>query len=256
MNRLPLDFSTVDRTEERHHGMHGSISFTRTLIPWGFIGRLELAIDTPSEGLGTFVDRIVRELLPPETLQGTSITDRKGRDPSQLLVPELSPGHLPRGEEILFVAGRTTAPDEVLPEVTTDRLTEPFTLMITSSFNRFIGDHHIEHRTQLSRSGAGAEAIDPREIGRAWPLVIDRFRFGLQLFRSHYTPLFGYAPTVERTVLIDADSSRIHLFLELERLRDRSVESFQRDDLYRNLTSIIKVTTGHSCESILEARTV
>jgi len=233
--------------------MHGSLTFTRTLIPWGFTGRLELAIETPPEGLGSFVDGIVCELLPPEALRGESLTDRKGRDPNQLLNPTVPAAHLPRSEEIVFVAGRTPAPEEILTGITPAALTEPFTLSIASSFERFIGDHHIAHRTELSRSGAVADLIEPGNVGRMWPLVIDRFRFGLQYFRSHHALAFGYTPTVERTLLIDADRERIHLQLEIERLSSRSNETILNDDVFRNLSEIVRRATGHSCETIVRA---
>ncbi|MFM1847425.1 MAG: hypothetical protein RL417_899 [Pseudomonadota bacterium] len=233
--------------------MHGSITFSRTLIPWGFTARIELLIPTPRGGLGDLYTEIVRELLPPGALIGETITDRKGRAASVVLDQATPASALPRGEEILFVAGRTPTPDEELPEITPENLSEPFDLSIVSSFEQFVGDHHIAHRTTVERRGAFAEILDIPAIGRLWPLVIDRLRFGIEYFRSHRSGIFGYTPTVERTLLIDADGADIRVVFEHERLTARSPEQLLADDAVQALTTVIARGTGANLDAFIRS---
>lgn len=231
--------------------MHGSISFKRSFIPWGFTAHLELLIPSPKRGLGDLYTELVNELVPAGALKGEIITDRKGRDPTVIL-DEATPSHLtPRREEILFVAGRTPTPEEEVEEITPASLSEPFDVSITTAFESFVGDHHIAHRTAIERHGALSEALDVRRIGRMWPLVIDRIRFGLELFRSRRTNFFGYTPTVERTVLIDADKEVIRVVFEHERLTTRDSAQLLADDTFRALAHILGRGAGVNLEAFI-----
>jgi len=233
--------------------MHGSITFKRSLIPWGFTARLELLIAVPAHRLGDFYTAIVHEMIPAAALRGETLTDQKGRDPQALLDPDTPSNLLPRGEEILFVAGRTTAPDEVFEEITPASLTEPFDLTLMTAFERFIGDHHIAHRTILERRGAAAEFLDIETIGRAWPLIIDRLRVGLEYFRSHRSGILGYTPTVERTLLIDASAEQLRIVYEHERLTSRAPEQLLADETVQALSKALSIGIGENLEAFIRA---
>lgn len=235
------------------YSMHGALSFSRRLIPWGFDCRIELSIDAPKDGLGTVCDSAIHQLLPAGALHSEAITDIKGRDAQQILDASAPASLLPKGEELFFVAGRTATPEEELPAVTPEKLTEPFAFTISSAFEGFIGAHHIVHRTALERRGACADFIDVQRVGRIWPLVIDRFRLGLQLFRSRRTLAFGYAPSAERTVLIDADQTAIRILIEIERLNSKDLAAVLSDDIVRTVDSIVQRACGEDLAAFLRS---
>lgn len=233
--------------------MHGSITFKRSLIPWGFIARLELLLVVPTHRLGDFYTEIVREIIPTGALRGETITDLKGRDPHALLDMETPSNLLPRGEELFFVAGRTTAPEESLEEIIAETLTEPFDISIRTEFERFVGDHHIAHRTILERRGAAAEFLDIETIGCAWPLIIDRLRIGLEYFRSHRSGILGYTPTVERTLLIDATAQQIRIVYEHERLTTRAPEQLLADETVQALAGALNRGIGENLVAFIRS---
>jgi hypothetical protein len=224
--------------------MEGSVTFSRRLIPWGFDCRIEVAVTTPSTGLGPLCHALVRAFIPPECLHGGVVSDLKGRDPRLIIDPRIPPAHLPQRDELFWAFGRTPTPGEQRADVSPDKLDEPFTVGITSAFEGFSGAHHILYRAAIERYGACAEYLDIARLGHTWPLVIDRLRLGTEYFRSRRTMAFGFAPTVERTLLLEADSARILIALELERLPDRTVKTLERDDIVRSLDEILADTTG------------
>jgi len=224
--------------------MEGSVTFSRQLIPWSFDCRIEVAMATPPSGLGPLCLALVRAFVPPECLRGGLITDIKGRDPHRVIDPRIPPTHLPQHEELFWALGRTPTPGEHLAEVSPEKLSEPFAIGITTAFEGFSGAHHISYRASIERHGACADYLDIARLGRTWPIVIDRMRLGTEYFRSRRTIAFGFAPTVERTLLVEADRDRILIVLELELLAERAYTTIERDDLFRSLDEVIVETTG------------
>lgn len=223
--------------------MQGKVSFSRRVFPWSFDCRIEVTLATPSEGLGPLCDALMHTWIPAECFRGEIITDMKGRDPRTIIAPHVPVSLLPRRDEIVWVYGRTPTPGEHLADVTPEKLHEPFELAITTQFEGFIGAHHITYRPVIERHGGCADYLDPVRIGQTWPLVIDRLRFGGEYFRSRRTPVFGFAPTVERTVLIEADRERLVVALDLERLSKRTFEAIESDETFRALDLLLAQCT-------------
>lgn len=219
----------------------------KKFFPSGFTADYELDVAMDRHAIPDLVDRAINGLLPAEATRRREVTDLKGRDPQSLLDPATPAEHLPRGEELVFVAGRVFTDDS---QLAAGKLSDPlrgesFEMRLSTVFKQFSGHHHIVHSTTLERGGARLDGIDVSEVGRAAPVVISRFRLGMELFRSRFMAgALGYTPTVSDALMLEASGESLRVRIWAEAMKNRSDLPLSRDGLFDKVSSLVKDITG------------
>jgi hypothetical protein len=154
--------------------------------------------------------------------------DLKGRDATRLINEELPSSLRPSGEELAFIAG----------EIPND--SGNFQIRLQSSFKQFAGAHHILHDTKLVYRGDLPAAFRPSIIARVFPLRITHFRLGFEFFKSSFMSLlFGFAPIVNETLLLEADTKTLNILILAEGAKKRDILPLSRNDLFNKLGQVL-----------------
>lgn len=189
----------------------------------GYISEYRLEAPIPKFHLPLLVDACIKEFLPGPIIEGQTVTDLKGRDPRDMIQNQNGTPDAPSGDELLYIAGdQFTIPDDIDPPEQ-ELVPQPFSIRVNTVFAQFVGAHHISHRLEIKRSSRFPESVPLTAIGRVFPLHLKSFRLGLNFFQSRRLPaFFGFAPTVDRTLLMEADEELLFLKIRLESLKSRN----------------------------------
>ena len=200
----------------------------------------ETSYALPVGGLSSLIDGCLRRLDPKlaRGLHHDELTDFKGRNPQDLILPGISP---PRTDELFRIGGSIA-----VAETKGTFAWEPFEAVCYSPFTRFEGTHHIVFNTTTEKAGALPSWLPARLLGSAAPIKPTFFRYGLEHFRSRLTfASLGYSPQVTESMLIDSVSDSLTIRMTCEVTRAASNDPFSENDPYITLCSIIKEATGH-----------
>jgi hypothetical protein len=103
-----------------------------------------------------------------------------------------------------------------------------FTFSAVSSFKDFPKPKDIEHQILLQRSKTLPNWLEPATLAWSFPIKLEEFRFGLQIFRPRIVlSMFGLTPVVEETLLIESDASRFHIYIESEHVKSQEKIPFE-----------------------------
>jgi hypothetical protein len=176
--------------------MKSSLSIRRTFIPFGYSSEYGASCDLQALQLPDLAASILSNLFEPSLFSGSAIDDLKGRDPEVLIDSSISARLKPQGFELIFISGKRFT-IMVQPD-------QNFTLSVLTPFDSFEGSRHIRHKIETVRVELPGWML-PIEAVRAFPLEIDCFRIGLDLFEPKFGSILGVTPTVTETLLIEAD---------------------------------------------------
>ena len=195
----------------------GEVKSSRSWIFGGF--ESEYVVKRPLKKLNVpdFIDRIVHDLIPKEAFTEEILTDIKGRDPQNISSRSWPLDLLPRSDELAFFSGK------MFTDVLDDGglASKPFTVSILTEFCDFVGAHHITHRCRVKRENF-PDFILLRNIGRIFPIEIETFRFGVDIFQSRLSTFFlGYTPTVNQGLYIEYLAEELSIRIYGERLKTR-----------------------------------
>ena len=216
--------------------MKSSLSIRRTYIPFGYSSEYELRCELQPWQLPNFAFAVLSNFLDPAFLLRSTIEDLKGRDPELLIDPSISTNLRPRGFELIFMAGKRFSMMGDDPQTAVVQEDENFSFSVLTPFSSFEGSRHIKHSMDISRVGL-PDWILAHEIARAFPLDIDCFRIGLDLFEPKFGSILGITPTVTQTLLIDADSTSCNLKI-MSDTKDRDMLPFARDEYLKKLDRV------------------
>ena len=218
--------------------MKSSLSIRRTYIPFGYSTEYEATCELQSWQLPKFAQAILGDFMEPSLLSRSTIEDSKGRDP-ELLIDSTIPANLkPRGFELVFISGKRFTMMGEDPQTAVVQPDENFTLSVLTPFASFEGSRHIKHSIDVARIGL-PDWISPYEIARAFPLEIDLFRIGLDLFEPKFGSILGITPTVTQTLLIEASTQNCKLKITAD-TKDRKQLPLGRDGLFEKLDHVLK----------------
>jgi len=201
----------------------------------------ERHFEVSTSQLSQLVDDFLRSVLPLIPREGSSDTglrDYKGRNPTDLLIPEIP---LAIGNELFALWG------DWATEVEANESTwEPFEVAISTPFQAFEGTHHIIHSLQEHRAGPLPPWLPTSLLGFVVPLRPRALRFGLERFRSVFTfASVGYVPTVVDSLLCDITESRGILKCTHEcKIRELAADPFAQDALFAACVTLIENVTG------------
>lgn len=197
-----------------------TLSFNRTLFPYGYTCEYRREVVHPKFSLSRLVDCSLRKLLTREIFTKKSVLDIKGRDPDTLMDQNVTEVFRPKGEELFFLSGKV-----MLFRRKEEEIWEPFDVRVHTAFDRFVGNHHIVHGVSTIRSGALPSFVDVIDLGRTFPISPEYFRLGLEFFSSSFiSASLGFAPTVKETLLLESTSERTLIGISAEGLKNK--ESF------------------------------
>jgi hypothetical protein len=184
--------------------MKSSLSIRRTFIPFGYSSEYGASCDLQALQLPDLAASILSNLFEPSLFSGSAIDDLKGRDPEVLIDSSISARLKPQGFELIFISGKrfTIMGDD--PQTALVQPDQNFTLSVLTPFDSFEGSRHIRHKIETVRVELPGWML-PIEAVRAFPLEIDCFRIGLDLFEPKFGSILGVTPTVTETLLIEAD---------------------------------------------------
>ncbi len=219
--------------------MLSTLSISRRLIPFGFAAEYNLRIDLPQHQLSQLVDGCVQHLVPL-LHDGYTLNDIKGRDALNLINTEIHESFRPRADELLFVKGEVlTATSSVVANTKTP-LSTPFEVRIHTHFKEFVGSHHIAHTVRIDRHGSLPEDIPITALGRVFPIRIDNFRLGIDIFKSKFlSGTFGFAPTATQTLLIESDARVLQLRISADSLSKRDTLPLSFQDIFTKLQTVL-----------------
>lgn len=181
----------------------------------GYTSDYELQIELGPFSVPSIVDAATNEILAPIfSARDSLVEDLKGVDASSI-TSYFDASERPIGEEILFLSGQTFDEDG-------GSETQTFQIHVLSAFDSFKGSSHIVHRISTKRSGSIPSDLPMRVIGRVFPLKIERYRMGLEVFHSgSIAGLFGLSPSVTESFSIDGDEESLELKIHSESLKKR-----------------------------------
>jgi hypothetical protein len=200
-----------------------------TLWPLGY--ELTTRLSTPLDNIQVppLADLVLRSFQ--RLLTSQELTNLKGRDEGLALG---APGPLlgtPRRDELLAVGGyfpRRSVGGKVTPLPEGD----PFTVLVTTPFERFEGNNQIVHRVLSSGELPGSLSV--HELGRAFPLELTELRLGIDRFHSVYiSGALGFAPTVRQSLRLDLTSTTLEFELVESGAKDRSDTTLPRLSPFR-----------------------
>ena len=227
--------------------MKVSLNLRRKLIPFGYACDYQLETALKAFDLPLLVDRCLSDLLPIFVRADGNMLDVKGRDPQLVLSTHTPPELLPLGEELVFVSGVAFLNEDELKSgsYVVGSTGRSFELRLSSAFKEFSGSHHITHSSALRREGALPGFVELGEIARVFPLELEHFRLGFDLFQSRFVSnMLGFAPAVSQTVLIDADRQNLRIRILAEALVKRSSLPLERDNLLGRLSAVTSAVIG------------
>ena len=191
----------------------------------------------------------VAKLMPVEVTNLSPLLDLKGREPNSLIDPAIAASLKPDGFELFFVHGFKHALKDPDNEPEWDDQVEPvpFTFRINTPFLEFKGAHHIVHAISIERSECLARATSLDLISDL-ALEVRSFRLGLDLFKSNFTAMLGFTPTVKESLLLECDHKQLLLQINSEGLKERGSLPLSTDSRFDKLGQMLEAVLGFSID--------
>jgi hypothetical protein len=182
------------------------------------------------------LDTALRRILPSEVFTNKPVLNLKGRDSSVVLAPGTPSSALPKGEELLFIKGafiRGKSKDDLID----------FKVRLSSEFLDFPSARAIQH-TIASISTGVPEFLPIQRLGVAFPVKLDRIRFGLDHFTAQRGSLLsGVGPVVTESLRVDIAHDELFLEIDAERLPSKDTIPFETGGKFSFLCHSIKAAS-------------
>lgn len=177
--------------------------------------------------LSLLVDSTIFFLCPPASFQGKEFINCKGRE------------H-PSGGEIIWARGRSHSEGSL-------ETAEPesFTVRLLSKFKEFRGLKDIVYTPETEVLGSLPPHFPADTLGRAFPIRLEEFRFGLEFFKPSFaTASFGLAPAVTEGIWITSDQKLCELRLFSEKLSSKNILPLQENAIFSAVVEICTEVLG------------
>jgi hypothetical protein len=226
--------------------MKSTLDLRKRFWFFGFNCEYQLEQELQDGQIPDLADRLLGMIAQDYLKPGSVIQDVKGRDPLNMIDTTTAAELWPKGDEMLFLTGQVFhSGDEdggesslKGPEMI-ER--QPFQVRVQSKFKEFPGANHIAFDLLEQRAGDLPEFVKVQHLGHVFPLEIDYFRIGLDLYQSQFiSNMMGASPTVNRTLLVECSRKRLLIKISDESLKQRDDLPLQKDDLFSRLGVILK----------------
>ena len=200
--------------------VQSSLDIRRLLFPWGYAGRYDLSASLPAAELRELLRRILGAVNSWGLLGRDRLENVKGREAEQILLAGTPAAFLPRGQELLFAAGRVLSQE---PEDEEDQArAEPFQYHFISEFDS-IKAGRIFFRVREIQEGALPYGAPFRMISADLPLEVTAMRLGFELFEPRFfSAMLGFFPRLSGALLLDACHENLRFQLWGQGLKSRS----------------------------------
>ncbi|GEM_PF-2886746 len=213
------------------------LSIQRSFLFWSWDLAYEATIQIEKSHCGTILDALIKSLIGKKILNEKQSIDLSG-------LPNLNDNH-PAQLYFLRASGQLQVGDTEF---------EAFKVKLESPFLKFSGVHHIVHEIKEFVSEFIPSFVKVKNIGRAIPLTINEFSFGLQSYESKYTVFLGYSPVSKDRLLINYQEGALKIVIEADSMKKKDQLPLSKFEILENLNKITQDLLKFNLIDDLKAR--
>ena len=217
-----------------------TLAVKKQLYPYGYAVEYLLRLEPAPHSLTRLLHAMVKDILPPEFISGSSVSNIKGH---RALQSESTVSSVPAGAiepaGVLAIAAKLAPGAE---EGESPAL--PARALISTAFKEFQGARSIVYQVYCT----DPQALLPKLTGAELPasqLQIDSFRLGFELLENRLLSFIAaQSPVVMQSLLIECSPATLALSLRAEGLARKTALPLAKNQLFQKLDDLLRKQCG------------
>ena len=228
--------------------MQSNLTFSRSIFPWGYSAKYSVASDINSDLLARVIETFLKDFLPNRVFFDETLEDMKGNGEFSGTFTSASPNAgSQESKDLIFIAGRLPAEEDEASkehkksEQIREQKFNPFQISLASSFDHFVGNHHIVYKLREFRKGDLPSNLRLKDITEVSNIEFTEFRIDFELFHSwSLYDLWDFAPAADQRLSLLADRSQFRLSFEADSLKRKTDFPLGKEGYFEKLISIFE----------------